>query len=95
MLDAGARVLTLDAAPYEVPPEEDLPTASPWATLRTRGVDLLVHVSEPDDQTLARSHPVRYELHAERGYQSVHIYFTERDGTLFVSDVMMWTHYDA
>ena len=95
VLEAGAAVLTLDAAPYVVPPEEELAAAPPWATLRTRGVDLLVHVPDPEDQPLARSHPVRYELHAERGYQSVHVYFSERKGTWFVTDVMMWTHYDA
>ncbi len=97
---AGLRVMEVNAGDYELPPEEGLDRAPPWASLDTRHVALgkreLACLEE--DTKAAGSAPrgeYRYRFRAERGYSSVTVFIVEHQGALRVAHVLLTWHYDA
>jgi hypothetical protein len=97
---AGLRVVKDNAGTYDLPPEEELSRAAPWASLDTRKVALGPRELSclGDDTSKAGKAPkseYRYRFRAERGYSSVTVFLTEHDGELRAAHVILVWHYDA
>jgi hypothetical protein len=98
---AGLRVVKENAGRYELPPEEGLDRASPWASLDTRKVALgnrELSCLDDDDVGKAGKAPkseYRFRFRAERGYSSVTVFLVEHDDELRVAHVILVWHYDA
>ncbi len=98
---AGLRVAKKNAGAYDLPPEEGIERAAPWASLDTRkvspGVRELSCLDEEDADEVrkARRSEYRFRFRAERGYSSVTVFLVEHDGELRVAHVIQVWHYDA
>ena len=97
---AGLRVAGVDSGEYDLPPEEGLDRAPPWASLDTRDVSIKRELTclDPQDRRAVSAAPrseYRYRFRAERGYSSVTVYLVEHDGQLRVTHVILTWHYDA
>ena len=98
---AGLRVATMNAGAYDLPPEEGIERAPPWASLDTRkvapGVRELSCLDEEDADEVrkARRSEYRFRFRAERGYSSVTVFLVEHDGELRVAHVIQTWHYDS
>lgn len=98
---AGLRVVKKDAGRYEVPPEEGIERASPWASLDTRKValgDRELSCMDEEQRGRAGKAPkseYRFRFRAERGYSSVTVFVVEHRGELRVAHVILVWHYDA
>lgn len=98
---AGLRVAKMDAGAYDLPPEEGIERAPPWASLDTRKVApsqrelACLDDKDADEVRKARRSEYRFRFRAERGYSSVTVFLVEHDGELRVSHVIQVWHYDA
>ena len=98
---AGLRVVKKNAGDYDLPPEEGLDRAAPWASLDTRKVALgprELSCLGDDDVGKAGKAPkseYRFRFRAERGYSSVTVFLVEHDDELRVAHVILVWHYDA
>jgi hypothetical protein len=98
---AGLRVAKVDAGYYELPPEEGLERARPWASLDTRNVALgkrELNCLEGDTRKQAAGAPrseYRYRFRAERGYSSVTVFLVGHKEGLRIAHVILNWHYDA
>ena len=98
---AGLRVARMDAGSYDLPPEEGIERAPPWASLDTRKVApgqrelSCLDEEDADEVRKARRSEYRYRFRAERGYSSVTVFLVEHEGELRVAHVIQTWHYDA
>ncbi|HWM87774.1 MAG TPA: hypothetical protein VNO33_18095 [Kofleriaceae bacterium] len=97
---AGLRVAKMNAGKYDLPPEEGLDRAPPWASLDTRNPALGEREfaclgDEADEVRKAPRSEYRFRFRAERGYSSVTVFLVEHDGELRVAHVIQVWHYDA
>jgi len=97
---AGLRVVKIDAGRYELPPEEGLDRAPPWASLDTRDPalgprELACLGDEVAAAGKAPAREYRYRFRAERGYSSVTVFLVEHAGELRAAHVLLVWHYDT